>query len=293
MHDYKLKTTGIAVNINTGIVSYINPGIGSFSISAVNDKEAWCGGKYGFGRDLILLQTTGKVKKKVKLDTPLYDITVTPSGDVFFSEDEGHTIKMYSSEKFTVIANTTPYKTQGLFITIDQDLLVCLYFDGRKNDNSKVVRMSLNGQIIQTLQYNKENTPLFNNPQLVTENINGDICVVDTSKTVVAVNKDGEFRFKYPESNTSSHTFRNCYGIACDKLGYILISDFGNNRIHQIDSDGKFVQFILTVQHCLVRPWGLSIGDDGQLWVCNKGGSEVRVFIFRSSLVDLLDLSDE
>ncbi|KAJ8297836.1 hypothetical protein KUTeg_024367 [Tegillarca granosa] len=135
--------------------------------------------------------------------------------------------------------------------------------------------MSLNGQIKQTIQYNKQNKPLFSDPKLVTENINGDICVVDDYRTVVVVNKDGQFSLKYPESGKSTHTIGDCSGIACDKLGYILISDYVNSQIHQIDSDGKFVQFVLTEQHGIEKPLGLSIDDKGQLWVCYKNGTEL------------------
>ncbi|KAJ8297559.1 hypothetical protein KUTeg_024090 [Tegillarca granosa] len=173
---------------------------------------------------------------------------------------------MYSSDKVSIIAdNLSPYETQGLCVTSEQDILVCLYNPSRMNDN-KVVRMSLNGQIKQTIQYNKQNKPLFSYPQLVTENINGDICVVDDYVTVVVVNNDGQFRFKYPESGKSTHTICSCYGIACDKLGYILISDRLYSQIHQIDSDGKFVQFVLTRQHGIENPFGLSIDNKGQLW---------------------------
>ncbi|KAJ8297833.1 hypothetical protein KUTeg_024364 [Tegillarca granosa] len=112
----------------------------------------------------------------------------------------------------------------------------------------------------------------------VTENINGDICVVDDYRDVVVVNKDGQFRFMYPESGKSTHTIGGCFGIACDKLGYILISDCGNCQIRQIDSDGKFVQFVLTEQHGIYRPLGLSIDDKGQLWVCNYDCFEVIVY---------------
>ncbi|KAJ8298291.1 hypothetical protein KUTeg_024822 [Tegillarca granosa] len=205
---------------------------------------------------------------------------VTLSGDVIFKEYRGRTIKMYSSDKFTIVAdNLSPYQTRGLCVTSEQDILVCLY--NNKNDN-KVVRMSFNGQIKQTIQYNKQNKPLFSNPVYVTENINGDICVVDNISAVVVVNKDGQFRFKYPESGKSSHTIDHCYGIACDKLGYILISDVSNSQIHQIDSDGRFVQFVLTRQHGIEDPRGLSIDDKGQLWVCNCLGYEVRVYKYRS-----------
>ncbi|KAJ8297874.1 hypothetical protein KUTeg_024405 [Tegillarca granosa] len=257
-------------------------------VCTVSDKDAWCGSR----DSLVLIQTNGKIKKKVNTDNSLYDITVTSSGDVIFTESGGHTIKKYSSDKVTIIAdNLSPYKTQGLRVTSEQDILVCL--NDEKNDN-KVVRMSLNGQIKQTIQYNKQNKPLFSNPMFVTDNINADICVVDNySSVVVVVNKDGQLRFMYPESGTYTHTIGLCFGIACDKLGYILISDHLNSRIHQIDSDGKFVQFVLTRQHGIEDPRGLSIDDKGQLWVCNNFGREVRVYKYRSSCSAVCTVSDK
>ncbi|KAJ8298043.1 hypothetical protein KUTeg_024574 [Tegillarca granosa] len=69
--------SGTSVNIGTDVISNINPGTGSKVVCAVSDKEAWCGSGFGFGKDLVLIQTNGKIKKKVKLDHPLHDITVT------------------------------------------------------------------------------------------------------------------------------------------------------------------------------------------------------------------------
>ncbi|KAJ8297835.1 hypothetical protein KUTeg_024366 [Tegillarca granosa] len=271
---------GTSVNISTDVISEIKPGRRSWSVCAFGDKEAWCGSRFGSGKDLVLIQTNGTIKKKVNLDHPLHDITVTSSGDVIFTESGGHTIKKYSSDKVTIVANDlSPYQTKGLCLTSEQNILVCLYNGW---DDTKVVKMSINGQIKQTIQYNKQNKPLFSNPMFVTENINGDVCVVNDYSAVVVVNKDGQFRFNYSELGKSTHPIDYCSGIACDKLGYILISDVSNSRIHQIDSDGKFVQFVLTEQHGIVNPLGLSIDDKGQLWVCNNFCKEVRVYKYRS-----------
>lgn len=274
--EYKPASAGTSVNISTEVVSHINTGIRSYVVCAVSDKEAWCTGGLGNGKDVVLVQSDGTVKKRVKLDHNVYDITVTMSGAVLYTQYNGSTIRQYSPSK--VISNTGSYNTRGIYATSSQQLLVCLCKS--VNDN-KVVRMSLNGQIKQTIQYNKQNKPLFSFPRLVTENINEDICVVDGHSTVVVVNKDGEFRFKYPESYQSTHTIGSC-GIACDKLGYILISDYSNSQVHLIDIDGKFVKFVLTDQNSISQPWGLSTDHKGQLWVCNNEGSKVTVYKYRS-----------
>ncbi|KAJ8298164.1 LOW QUALITY PROTEIN: hypothetical protein KUTeg_024695 [Tegillarca granosa] len=97
----------------------------NYSICALSDKEAWCGSGIGSGKDLVLIQTNGTIKKKVNLDHTLYDITVTSSDDVIFTEWEGHTIKMYSSDEVTTVANNTiPNETWGLCVTSEQEILV-------------------------------------------------------------------------------------------------------------------------------------------------------------------------
>ncbi|KAJ8297613.1 hypothetical protein KUTeg_024144 [Tegillarca granosa] len=112
--------------------------------------------------------------------------------------------------------------------------------------------------------------------------MNGDVCVVDDYCSVVIIDKDGQLRCKYPVSDKSTNNHGYCYGIACDKLGNVLISDMDNNRIHQLDKDGNFVQFVLTKLDGIFRPYGLSIDKKGQLWVCNDSGNEVRVYKYRS-----------
>lgn len=269
---------GTNENVSTRVISSISPGIDCYCVSAINEKEAWCGHGFGCSKNLVLIQTDGKVKKRVKLDNRFYDLTTSVEGDVFITEDQGHMILKYSSEgKISTFSDMKPYKTQGLCMTAAEDLLVCLC---KENDN-KVTRVSMDGEIKQNIPDDQQKT-LFKNPQLVTENINGDICVVDGLNKVIIVNKDGRLKFTYPDADHSEHTLEDCHGITCDKLGYILVSDWNNNEVHQINSEGQFVKFVLTYEHDIQEPWGLSIDDNGQLWVGNDGGIKVTVYKYRS-----------
>ncbi|KAJ8303289.1 hypothetical protein KUTeg_019685 [Tegillarca granosa] len=42
--------------------------------------------------------------------------------------------------------------------------------------------------------------------------------------------------------------------------------------------EGRFIQFVLTLQHGVQHPEGMSIDNKGQLWLCNNGGYEVTIF---------------
>ncbi|KAJ8321868.1 hypothetical protein KUTeg_000339 [Tegillarca granosa] len=263
--------------ISTDKVSRINPGIGGLCVSAVNDIEAWCGG----GRDLVLIDIHGNVKRKIQLNDYVYDIAVTTKGEIFVTGSTN--INKYLQDDSCInIADKQPYWTRGLCLTsVENEVLVCLY---KAYNNNKIVRMTTTGQIKQTIQKDKQQQSLYKDPSYVAENINEDVVVVDSifySTCIVAVNNKGEYRYKYPDSSHSSHRIDDCCGIACDNTGCILVSGLGNHRIHQIDMDGRFIQFILTQQHEVHKPWGLSIDNKGQLWVCNNDGKEVTIYKYR------------
>ncbi|KAJ8321668.1 hypothetical protein KUTeg_000139 [Tegillarca granosa] len=250
--------------ISTDIVSRINPGNGSKCVSAINDNEAWC----GCDRDLVLIDIHGNVKRKIQLNKNVCDIAVTTKGEIFVTEWNGTNIKKYLQDDSCInIADTEPYETKGICLTSVQDeILVCLY----KDNNSKVVRMTTAGQIKQSIQEDKKHQLLYKNPRYVAENINEDVVVVDGyyPSIIVLVNKKGKYRYKYPDSSQSSHRIDDCYSIACDNTGCILVSDLDNNRIHQIDMDGRFIQFILTQQHGVQIPRGLSIDNKVAIKKC-------------------------
>ncbi|KAJ8321399.1 hypothetical protein KUTeg_001047 [Tegillarca granosa] len=258
--------------ISTDIVSRINPDKGSKCVSAVNDNEAWC----GCDGDLVLIDIHDNLKRKIQLNNIqiVFDIAVTTKGEIFVTELDGTNIKKYLQDDRCInIADTKAYETQGICLTsVQDDILVCLYI----HNNSKVVRMTTAGQMKQTIQKDKQQQLLYKNPLYVAENINED---------VVVVNVKGEYRYKYPDSSQSTYRIKRCCGIACDNTGCILVSDCGNHRIHQIDMDGRFIQFIFTQQHEVQCPLGLSIDNKGQLWLCNNVGNKIQYYTIEQPYV--------
>ncbi|KAJ8321211.1 LOW QUALITY PROTEIN: hypothetical protein KUTeg_001239 [Tegillarca granosa] len=139
--------------------------------------------------------------------------------------------------------------------------------------------MTTEGHIKQTIQKDKQHQSLYNDPLYVVENINEDVVVVDgCSPCAIVLTRVESTGIHIQDSSQSSHceSIASCYGIACDNVGCILVSDWGSHRIHQIDMDGKFIQFILTQQHGIQSPLGLSIDNKSQLWLCNNDGKEVN-----------------
>ena len=109
----------------------------------------------------------------------------------------------------------------------------------------------------QCIQFDNQGQSLYSSGgnKYISENRNKDVCVADfLARAVVVVDRDGGFRFKYPESSLNIKGFYPA-GIATDSEGCILTSDSNNHCVHILDQDG-FLRSRITI--CLYTPWGLS-----------------------------------
>ncbi|KAJ8310990.1 hypothetical protein KUTeg_011435 [Tegillarca granosa] len=132
---------------------------------------------------------------------------------------------------------------------------------------AKIVEMTTSGQHIRTIHRDTvDHKELFTYPLFVCSNINGDIIVTDDDK-VVAVNKEGTIRFIYQaEGRQLKQSFYPQY-IVTDKQGRMFINDYQNSVIHVLDSDGKFIQYLITPEQGCDRPIGLDLDNHGRLWI--------------------------
>lgn len=251
-------------------------------IVAKGNTHVWTGHRC-VGDEAVLIHISGKSKQKLKLNFKLGDLAVAPSGDLFATVGfNGHHIKkLLKNDSFENIADMAPFYTEGIHITPENEILICLY-NGTTNEGN-VVRMTCSGKIVKETQRDSYNRALFKYPQLVSQNTNKDICVVDYTNssvaqhTLVVVDKNENPKFRYTgRSDLNKKTRFSIYGVTCDKYGCILVSDNGNHQIHYLNQNGQFLQFILNSLDSIKQPRGLTIDEDGKLWICNK--RDIMVF---------------
>ncbi|XP_061186770.1 uncharacterized protein LOC133194885 [Saccostrea echinata] len=158
--------------------------------------------------------------------------------------------------------------------SINGDLLV-----GMRNTRSKaakVTRFNDKLQFIQTIQH-KNIGQIYSNPVHITENCNGDVIVSDWDHgALVVTDSAGRYRFSYPES-------RSIYprGVCTDVLSNILVCDVrpATYNIHVVNKDGFFLSKILSREHGIYTPRGLSYDEKSHLlWF---GSSVNRVYVYR------------
>nr|XP_034308983.1 uncharacterized protein LOC117683576 [Crassostrea gigas] len=142
----------------------------------------------------------------------------------------------------------------------------------------KVTRYNQGGQVTQTIIHDSTGRGLYNSPNFITENNNGDIVVSDNnsifwSGAVVVTERGGRHRFSYIGHPSKSGL--RPHGICTDALSHILVCDCKTKTVQRIDRDGQFLSYLLTES---IEMGGLSFDiNTHRLWV----GYYSEVYVYR------------
>lgn len=134
-----------------------------------------------------------------------------------------------------------------------------------------VQKFTPEGELLQTLgvrgESGQDETHFFRPTDMaITES--GDIFVTDGygNRRVVHLDKDGKFINAWGEYGSKPGQFVLPHAIVLDSKGKLYVADRNSGRIQIFDQQGKF----LDQWTGLLMPWGLSITDNDDLWVCGS-----------------------
>ena len=163
----------------------------------------------------------------------------------------------------------------GLF-TIPHGLTV----DSRDNvwvtdvGNHQVFEFSHNGELLMTL--GAKNVPgldgnHFNRPTDIAVAPSGEFYVSDGygNNRVAKFSPQGKFLFDWGTKGAQPGQFDLPHGIALDPQGHVYVADRSNGRVQVFDGDGKFLAQWKGPE--MGRPWALTVGPDGYLYVVDGG----------------------
>jgi len=96
----------------------------------------------------------------------------------------------------------------------------------------------------------------------------GDIFVTDGygNRRIVHFDKAGNFIKQWGEYGTTPGKFVLPHAIALDSQGLLYVADRNSGRIQIFKQDGTFVD----QWEGILMPWGLSITDKDEIWVCGS-----------------------
>uniref|UniRef100_A0A8W8MXH8 B box-type domain-containing protein n=1 Tax=Magallana gigas TaxID=29159 RepID=A0A8W8MXH8_MAGGI len=181
------------------IVKDINTDYGKHrlrSVSCLSGEHVW---RSSFDNIMRLYNLQGEQVNSVKTKSGKYpwDIAVTQSGDLVYTDYEDRSINMVKNTDVQTLIKLQGWKLCNVCCTSSDDLLVVMNSDdGRK---AKVVRYSGSTEK-QTIEFNDKGQPLYSSCDIkyIKENKNLDICVADyTASAVVVVNQAGKLRFTF------------------------------------------------------------------------------------------------
>ncbi|XP_062569480.1 RING finger protein nhl-1-like [Saccostrea cucullata] len=184
-----------------------------------------------------------------------------------------------STEKTTLIKyNTSPWIPRCVYSSRSTEDLLVGFLNTNTCREGKVLRYNSSGKHIQTIQFhNKTGQRLYDSPEYITENRNGDVIVSDFGDlAVVVTDRRGGFRFSCKESPKGS---KLCpWGICTDALSNILVCDIYSSTIHIFDKHGHFLAHLPTLDG-IERPLDLNYDDNTHtIWVGSFNNNTVNIY---------------
>ena len=244
------------------VQSQFDTEISHASVICVGSGQAWV------KRDgaIQLVDRHGTVKDTIHTDFDFEDMVLSPQGDILLTDTNKKCIKAISSDKTMKTLFELQWRPYGLCCLYCGNIVVTFPIEGC------VVIYSTSGKVIKEVD-----KKLFTRPYRVAQSkVNSDLYISDHGK-VVALDKDYRVRYEYTGQRYGESFYP--HGLCTDNAGHVLITDHYKDRVHILDKDGQFQQFLLTGEQGLGGSWNINVDSEGNTWVGEYYGVKVVKYL--------------
>ena len=193
----------------------------------------------------------------------IYDIVLTSEGSILLSDSQSKRIMELSQGKEPTTLFNTRIAPTGLCCLQDGEILVAFQDEGR------VVLCNRAGGVTKELDSSHFSRPY----RVATNKFNHNIHVCDRgdpSKKIIAFDATCKYRYEYRGLNDGHF---DPFEVCADSMGHVLITEPISSKVHILDQDGQFLNYLLFAPQQIHLPNTIDVDDEGYVWI----GQQVSV----------------
>ncbi|XP_061189358.1 uncharacterized protein LOC133197376 [Saccostrea echinata] len=258
----KFKSKGTAGNIH--------------AIAPISGNEAWICCGWG-NKEMVLYNMDGDALVSVTLDVAIDHIVSTRNGNVLVSSYNGNSIWRLDEQLNATKFATLSFVPRGMAVAESNEIYVC---GVERNRRHLIAKFAADGTLISDITISPHDPHRLG---LISED---KLCFSDYSKNnkrqLVIMDNTCKVQCTYNGKNERNIELENPFyplGTQVDQYGNIIVADWNNDRVHLLDTNGQFSQFLVDTDCGIERPCSLGLDRDGKLWVGNATG-HVHVFSY-------------
>ena len=251
-------------------------------IACIDKGLAWLWTGNEIDNTIQLMDREGTVKHTIETECDCKDFAVSSDGDILLADFKFKFIRTITRQNKRSILFKTKWKPTGICCLPNSDIVVTF------NKIHRVCIYNRRGQIKGTLDHIAYGYP----SSVSTNKVNQDIymCAYEypysNEGKLIAVGYDGQVRYEYSghddddDDNDDDYYYRSHYvrefcptEVCTDQMGHVIITDL--DRIHILDQDGSFIQFIIlpnTEEESYFLPSTVDVDRDGHVWIWQTDG---------------------
>ena len=161
-------------------------------------------------------------------------------------------------------------------------------FDLKRNvwvtdrDNNKVVKLSQDGRLLQTIHHASSESDRFFHPRGVSVSAEGRIYICDSGNHRVTVHdEDGKFLFAFGSKGRGPGCFNTPGDIAFDSDGLVYVVNLGNERVSVWSKEGTFKRQFKPKYD----PYCITATNDNHLLITSISYHTVMVYTVEGELI--------